>query len=218
MFNRIYYFFQKGKLRYLKHSWSKKTISDCYIGFCNSGKKEIFLKIKAGIHSYGCINFLSFGKENELLLIGNYCSIASSVFFILGGNHDYSVLSTYHLFYSKNHTDDSYSKGPIIVKDDVWIGFGATILSGVTIGQGAIVGAKSVVTKDVPPYAIVCGNPARIVKYRFSPSVIDKLENIDYSKIDLFKGDINKFYIKIDDSNVDEIIDYIMLNCSFSNQ
>ncbi|MBK7803608.1 MAG: CatB-related O-acetyltransferase [Chloracidobacterium sp.] len=77
------------------------------------------------------------------------------------------------------------SKGPILIKDDVWIGTRATIMSGLTIGQGAIVAAGSVVVKDVPPYSIVAGTPAKVIKYRFDEQTIRSLlAVIDYSKLD----------------------------------
>ncbi|MBM6929940.1 CatB-related O-acetyltransferase [[Clostridium] spiroforme] len=76
------------------------------------------------------------------------------------------------------------SKGSITVSDDVWIGTRAIILSGVNIGQGAIIAAGSVVTKDVPAYAVVAGIPARIIKYRFSNEMINLLLKFDFSKLD----------------------------------
>ena len=78
---------------------------------------------------------------------------------------------------------EAISKGDIIIDDDVWIGYGATILSGVHISQGAVVAACAVVTKDVPPYAIVGGVPAKVIKYRFEPEMIEELMKVDYSKL-----------------------------------
>jgi len=78
---------------------------------------------------------------------------------------------------------EAWSKGLIIVEDDVWIGTRVIILSGIRIGQGAIIGAGSVVTKDVPPYAIVGGDPARVIKYRFDEETVKQLIKIDFSRI-----------------------------------
>ena len=72
----------------------------------------------------------------------------------------------------------SFTKGDIVVGNDVWIGHGVTILSGVTIGDGAVIGACSVVSKNIPPYAIAYGNPIRVVRYRFSKEIIEKLLKI----------------------------------------
>ena len=100
-----------------------------------------------------------------------------------------------------NEKQEGVSKGNIIVDDDVWIGFRSTILSGVHIGQGAIVAAGSVVTKDVPPYAIVGGVPAKVIKYRFSPEMITELLRVDYSQLteELVKEHIEDLYKDLED-------------------
>lgn len=103
--------------------------------------------------------------------IGSYCSIAAGVLFIAAGEHPMSLVSTYPF----GGAARDQTKGPITVGNDVWIGSRAIVLSGVTIGHGAVVGAGSVVTKDVPPYAVVAGNPARLIRYRFEPEVIADL-------------------------------------------
>lgn len=77
------------------------------------------------------------------------------------------------------------SKGDIVIHDDVWIGYGAIITSGLEIGQGAVIAAGSVVTKNIPPYAIVGGNPAHIIRYRFDEELRLKLCTLDLSKIDV---------------------------------
>ena len=100
------------------------------------------------------------------------------------------------------YTSEAGTKGSIIVKDDVWIGTNAIICSGVTIGQGAIIAAGAVVTKDVAPYAIVGGNPAKVIKYRFDEEIRNKLLSIDI--VELFDGfvndDISFIYQKLDEN------------------
>ena len=166
-------------------------------------------KISIGKNTYGKINIDYSGGENEKLIIGSYCSISNKANFLLGGEHMYTNLSTYpfnaKLFGEKF---EGKSKGPIIVKDDVWIGDRAFILSGVTIGQGAIVAAGSVVVKDIPPYSIVGGNPAKIIKYRFNECIIDKLLEVDYSNLDFDKNDYEYLYSEIDENNIDSIVEY----------
>lgn len=102
--------------------------------------------------------------------------------FLLGGEHRADWITTYPfnaLFGEGAHiTGHPSSKGDIVVGNDVWIGYQSCISSGVTIGNGAIIGARSVITKDVPPYAIVAGNPAKFVRYRFPQETIDKLESL----------------------------------------
>lgn len=148
--------------------------------------------VKVGKHSYGPIIVKSFNAHNEFLEIGNYCSIAEGVKFILGGNHYIKELSNFSFRY---FFEDPYlkpeSNGPIKVEDGVWIGTDAIILSGIKLGQGSIVAAGSVVTKDTAPYSIVGGNPAKFIKYRFPDQMIKKLVKMDHYSI------INKeFYQK----------------------
>ena len=111
--------------------------------------------------------------------IGNYVSIATETSFCVGSNHNYRSLK---LGADVAGIDEFKfpNKGQIIVQNDVWIGHGATIMAGVTIHNGAVVAANSHVVKDVPPYAIVGGNPAKIIKYRFSKDIIKKLQAIKW--------------------------------------
>jgi acetyltransferase-like isoleucine patch superfamily enzyme len=111
------------------------------------------------------------------LTIKKFCSIAVGVSFYLGGNHNFNRVTTW-LPMSLNRDQNSknlLTKGDIVVNNDVWIGDEATILSGVTIGDGAIVGMNSVVTKNVEPYAIVAGNPAKVIRKRFDDKTIKKM-------------------------------------------
>lgn len=116
------------------------------------------------------------------VIIGNFCSIASNVI-IQEYNHKFDRISTYYI--NKNICDkpvqaDIFSKGDIVIGDDVWIGSNSVILSGVNIGRGVIIGAGSVVTKDIAPYTIVGGNPAKEIKMRFGQDVIDLLEKTEW--------------------------------------
>lgn len=114
--------------------------------------------------------------ERSPVQIGAFCAIAPEVLFVCHANHPTETASVFGLQDQILKTKTIYeylrTKGPIIVGNDVWIGTRATILSGVTIGDGAVVAAGSVVSKNVPPYAIVAGNPAKFVKYRFSEEII----------------------------------------------
>lgn len=101
--------------------------------------------------------------------IGRYCSIANNVSIGMG-EHDLQEISTNTIFYQQNPYDILTQK-PCIIKNDVWIGVDSIIRRGVTIGNGAIIGANSFVNCDIPDFAIACGNPARIIRYRFSEKV-----------------------------------------------
>lgn len=143
-----------------------------------------FSKVSSGTASYGELRVVNFGTEH-CLKIGNYVSIAQNVTFILDAEHYTNHISTYPFKVKvlKTAQHEAYGKGNITVGDDVWIGYGAIILSGVNIGQGAVIAAGSVVTKNVPPYAIVGGNPAKVIKFRFDDDIVSKLVQVDYSKI-----------------------------------
>lgn len=122
--------------------------------------------------------------NHERLIIGKFCSIACGVKFLFNcANHTLKSLSTYTfpLFYEdweleKSNVASAWdNKGDIVIGNDVWIGFEAVILAGVKIGDGAIIGTRAVVTKDVPPYSIVGGIPAKVIRKRYSPDIIEQL-------------------------------------------
>ena len=123
---------------------------------------------------------------NDKLIIGKFCAIATNTKFMMNGaNHKLSGISTYPFYVFGNGWEKTSPKkgeypfkGDIIVGNDVWFGYDSTILPGIKIGDGAIIGTRALVTKDVPPYAIVGGNPAKIIKYRFDEKTIEKLVNI----------------------------------------
>lgn len=122
-----------------------------------------------------------FAKRNPVC-IGSFCSIARNVQ-IQEYNHDYGRPSSYFMLaniFGRSLLSDVVSKGPINIGHDVWVGANAVILSGVSIGNGAIVAAGSVVTKDVPPYAIVGGVPAKVLAPRFTDEQVQRLVEDDW--------------------------------------
>ena len=147
---------------------------------------------RVGNYTYGNITIISSNNISKVE-IGNFCSIAAGVKFIINNEHYTNYISTYPFKVKINHENrEAYSKGDIIIDDDVWIGLDAKVMSGVHIGQGAVIAAGAVVTKDVPPYAIVGGVPAKVLKYRFTEEIIEELIKVDYSK---FNDDIIKDHL-----------------------
>lgn len=140
--------------------------------------------VEVGNYTYGYLFVMSSGNDAKLK-IGNFVSIATDVKFLLRGEHALNTISTFPIRVKVlcEGEDESFAKGDIVVDDDVWIGQNALVLSGVHIGQGAVIAAGSVVTKDVEPYTIVAGNPARVIKKRFSDEIINELLKIDFSSI-----------------------------------
>ena len=151
--------------------------------------------------------------NKDKLIIGKFCSIACGAKFIFNSaNHTLSSLSTYPfpIFFEewgldiRNITKAWDNKGDIIIGNDVWIGYEAVILAGVTIGNGAIIGARAVVTKDVPPYTIVGGVPAQIIRKRFSQNTINTLLKIKWW--DWSKEHIMQHISDIQSGNVEHLI------------
>lgn len=157
------------------------------------------------------INIVSWSDEFRII-VGKYCSIGRDCNFFLHANHRPDWVTTSSQLWGPVTPDvaDMHMrmghptcKGNIIIENDVWIGAKSTIMSGVKIGNGAIVGATSTVTKDIPPFAIVAGNPAKVVKYRFTPKQIDGLLKISWwdwtedriktEAMDMWSDKINEF-------------------------
>ena len=150
--------------------------------------------------------------NRDKLIIGKYCSIACGARFLLNSaNHAMRSLSTYPfpIFYDEwEHgiwADKAWdNKGDIVIGNDVWIGYEAVIMAGVTIGDGAIIGTRAVVTKDVPPYTIVGGVPAKPIRKRFSEEVIERLLRLKWW--DLPPETVCKIIKDIQEGNIDSVM------------
>lgn len=199
----IYVLIKKSKLYYHKRKWRK------YNQHNQTSAHSLFSidKVKVGKYSYGHLNILSWGNDAEEINIGHYVSIAENVTFILGGNHNTTGLSTFPMRAKLGLSPfiDSQTKGKITIHDDVWIGYGAIILSGVTIGKGSIIAAGSVIVKDVPPYSVVAGNPAKVMKKRFRKIETENLA----TQVEFGQLDLNKCITNIDDFYAEPNINFI---------
>ena len=154
-------FLKRNKIKVGKHTRFTRSTSE------NTQDTKILLWEKTEV-----------SDEKSNLVIGDFCSIATNVLIFLGGNHKSQRVSTW--VYVEDDIPAIESNGDVVIGNDVWIGFGATIMSGVNIGDGAVVAANALVVKDVPPYAVVGGNPAKIIKYRFTEEQIERLINIQW--------------------------------------
>lgn len=151
----------------------------------NLSKVNSFCQVYSS--SIGKYSYL--GRHSSLICaeVGNFCSIGDNVMVGLG-NHTIDYLSTSPIFTEKHNgtgstwidSDISYPYKKVNVGNDVWIGERVMILGGVKVGDGAVIGAGAIVTKDVPAYSIVAGVPARVLRYRFSSEIISELENLKW--------------------------------------
>jgi len=139
---------------------------------------EQYPQHRIGRHTYGWPRIIDFGGTP--LEVGAFCSIAREVTILLGGEHRIDWLTTYPfpgLWDAAREVDGHPStRGPVVIGNDVWIGYRATLLSGTRIANGAVIGAGSVVSGDIPSYAVAAGNPCRVIGHRFPPEIVYRLE------------------------------------------
>lgn len=166
--------------------------------------------MSVGEHTYGIVT-PTWGHKDAKLIVGKFCSIAPNVIIYLGGNHRIDWVTTYpfghinqQIFNKFNGAGHPSTNGDVIIGNDVWIGTNVTIMSGVTIGDGAVIAANSHVVKNVNPYSLFGGNPAKLIKYRFTPEQIEKLLEIKWWYWDDEK--INTFTPLLCSDNIDEFI------------
>lgn len=187
-FKLLYYYFKNtGKHVKISHSANIGGF-DCFFAGDNYLGERVFFSGSIGYMSYISADCSFIGE------IGKYCSLAPKVEVITGSHPTRNYVSTHPCFYSilyksrksfvsENKYDEfAYAKPscPVVIGNDVWVGYGAKILQGVKIGDGAIVAAGAVVTKDIPPYAIVGGIPARIMRFRFTDNDITFLTQLKW--------------------------------------
>ncbi len=171
-------------------------------------------KVKVGKYTYGPLRVIQFNENDPMMTIGSFVSIAQEVTFLLSGEHLLDTISTYPFRAKFHNKTEAISKGPIVVEDDVWIGHGATILSGVKLAKGTVVAAGSVVVHSTEPYSVVGGVPAKRIKYRFDKNIIDILNTFDFellnNKVLASCDALSVLYTKIDSvqtaNHVKEII------------
>lgn len=167
--------------------------------------------MKVGKYTYGHNNIRHIFQgefPNVNLTIGNFCSIASNLTIYYGhGFHDSKAISTYpfgYVTFGKEKFNFGKTNGDIVIGNDVWIGDNVTIMSGVKVGDGSILGTNSHIIKDVEPYSIVGGNPAKLIKYRFSDETISKLLKIQWWNWD--DDRISEFQKQLNGYNIEEFI------------
>jgi acetyltransferase-like isoleucine patch superfamily enzyme len=171
-----------------------------------------------GKHTYGHHNIeIYYWGENTWLDIGNFCSISGHIHVYLGGNHRTDWATTYPFGHINQNTFSSFSgeghpqtKGDVKIGNDVWIGTHVTIMSGITIGDGACIASNSVITKDVEPYSIVGGNPAKLIKKRFTDKTIETLLELKWWDMDDYSINQMTPYLCSSDfeSYLQELINY----------
>jgi virginiamycin A acetyltransferase len=164
-----------------------------------------------GDYTYGYDSLIVKDFETgERLRIGKFCSLSSNITILLGGNHPIQNVSTYPFGilntdkFNGTINNNNNNKKDTIIGNDVWIGHGVTIMTGITIGDGAIIAANSNVVKDVEPYSIVGGNPAKFIRKRFTDEQISNLLDIKWWNLDDNK--INEILPHICSDNIDEFI------------
>lgn len=167
--------------------------------------------IVAGKYTYGEPHVPPYDRQGSKVIIGNFCSIAQEVLLLLGGNHSTNWITTFPfekesvIFNNRPNREYEMSKGDVVIGNDVWIGRRVIILSGVNIGDGVVIAAGSIVTRDIPPYSIIGGNPAKIIRKRFDDLTINALLKIKWWDWDDQR--INKNLPLICSSNVEDFIE-----------
>lgn len=180
-------------IAYIKSFFSIKKITHKNVSFLSIWNDKSEFSKNSEIRRFAKLINSSIGKYSRInpnctlsnVKVGNFTAIGRNTSIGLG-RHPMNFVSTQNIFYKKNNMNNQWVKNidlpslPISIGNDVWIGVEAMILDGIKVGDGAVIGARTVVTKDVPPYAIIVGSPGKIVKYRFDQNVIKRLLEIKW--------------------------------------
>jgi acetyltransferase-like isoleucine patch superfamily enzyme len=210
--NNLHTFINLNKLKYIKNVSILSRFLDSSIG--KNSFVYYFSRVTGSkISNYTYISPLCIINNCE---IGSYCSIARNVKIGLG-NHPTNFTSTSPIFYSPKNplkikiTDvpkfDEYKR--TFIGNDVWIGINAFLVDGISVGDGAIIGANAVVTKDIPPFSIAVGCPAQVIKYRFSEENRQKILASQWWEKDILelKSYINLFQMEVTNDIIDKLVD-----------
>ena len=196
----------------LIHAFKKSENPNSFLKDLIVDEKRSLIKI--GNFTYGPPPLIRYWGGDYNLTIGKYCSLADNITFFLGGDHSINKITTSPLsiFYGNFQEGSLFSKlknkNRTLVCNDVWIGSGATIMSGVSIGDGAIIGARAVVANNVPAYAIYAGNPSKLIRYRFSESIIMKLLKLKWWDWDEVK--IRSYLTVLDSEPTDALLEKLL--------
>lgn len=199
-------------IRFLKEKYQREKFKDHLKKQHPLERGQLKFKYRYPQYEYGYGSYgtplVEHASKDAQLKIGSFCSIAGGVKILLGGNHNIEAVTTFP-FYERlpNMARHNETKGDVIIGSDVWLATDCLILSGVTIGHGVVVAARSVVTKDIPPYAVVGGNPAKIIRYRFSEEVIQALLANPWWEIP--KDEIINIAPLLCSNDMQELLDYM---------
>lgn len=178
-------------------AWKRRFPGGTWLGGNSFGMENITI----GRYTYGPIDIVT-SEDNPRLDIGSFCSIAPNVTFVICDEHPVDLLSTFpfKVMCLGETSKEAFGKGGVVIGDDVWLGYRSTILDGVTIGRGGVVAAGALVTKDVPPYTIVGGVPAKPIRKRFDDETIAALCELDFGRLDevWVKTHLDKLYRPMD--------------------
>jgi len=215
---RNYFSFNRLKKQYQNRKISILTFYDKESLISNKSRIQRFVVLrKCVVSDY---SYIGYNTNIYNASIGKFCSISKDVCIGLP-SHPTKFISTSPLFVNiQNGTGYSWAKqdlfnsvpGKVLIGNDVWIGMKSTIMGGITIGNGAIIAAHSVVTKDVPPYAIVAGVPSKIIKYRFDDDIIEALQKSEWwnRSDDFLRSNILSFQEELSAENANRLISTLL--------